>query len=200
MAERRDENAVLEGYTPDCEGREELWDGGSIGLRVDCSSCWRVLSWREEWDTFSWLQVRRGLTGALARRHDRLGDGHHNLLRARHCDFLLVGLNSKFKTQNRRPQRRVAEAVYMMIRSKSGTIYNVIVAVVETVYLSALKFSYSGPRLNTDGNSAEGHTIKGQVHVFLPASVLESVASLAQRQSSMDSVRSLFPDIFFFFW
>lgn len=57
LAEWRDENAVLEGHTADCEGREELGDGGSVGLRVDCSSCWRILSWREEWYTFSRLEV-----------------------------------------------------------------------------------------------------------------------------------------------
>lgn len=113
LAEGRDENAILEGHTTDCEGREELWDGGSVGLRVDGASCWRILSWREEWDTLSRLQICRGLIGALARRHDRLCDWHHNLLRVWHCGSCCSVEVQNSNTKIAERQRKSTEAVYM---------------------------------------------------------------------------------------
>lgn len=90
LAQRRDKDAVLEGYTSDRERREELGNGVPVGLRVDCGSCWRVLSWGEEGNPFCRLHVCGGLLGALARRHNGLGDWHHNL-RVRHSGSLFLG-------------------------------------------------------------------------------------------------------------
>lgn len=78
LTERRDEDAVLKSHPTDCKRGEQLGNGGSIGLRVDCSPCWGLLGRREERDALGRLDVRRGLAGALARRHDGFGDGHHD--------------------------------------------------------------------------------------------------------------------------
>lgn len=91
LAERRNEDAVLESDAADLERREEFGNGGSVRLRVDCSSCWRILSRREKRNTFGRLDVCRGFVGALARRDDGLGDRDHDLS-VRHFDFVFFSL------------------------------------------------------------------------------------------------------------
>jgi hypothetical protein len=55
LAERRQEYAVLELHAANAQLLEQLWDGTTVGLGVDCGARRRILRWREVGRIRGWL-------------------------------------------------------------------------------------------------------------------------------------------------